>query len=159
MPDPGDPQTFVRCKLDHGQRHAHAEIYALHRDLLALRREDPVFRLQRRGAVDGAVLGPGAFVLRFFGDGGDDRLLLVNFNPDLSLKPMPEPLLAPPGGRAWDVRWSSEDVRYGGSGTPPIGGDAPWILPGQAALVLAPAARPAGSETTGPDDRKEARKP
>jgi maltooligosyltrehalose trehalohydrolase len=143
LPDPGDPQTFVRCKLDFADRQAHAEIYAVHQDLLRLRREDPVFRAQRAGALDGAVLGGTAFVLRFFGGGGDDRLLLVNLSSDLTLKPMPEPLLAPPAGRVWQLTWSSEDVRYGGSGTPPFDGDHPWTLPGHAALVMtAGAGRP-----------------
>ena len=37
-----------------------------------------VFNAARRGGIDGAVLGPDAFVLRFFGAGWADRLLLVN---------------------------------------------------------------------------------
>ena len=48
----------------------HAEAYALHRDLLRLRRDDPVFGDRRRGRLEGAVLGPGAFVLRYFGAEG-----------------------------------------------------------------------------------------
>ena len=40
----------------------------MHRDLIRLRRRDPVFRAQRPRGVDGAVLGPEAFVLRFFGE-------------------------------------------------------------------------------------------
>ena len=134
-------RAYVRSKLDFSERQSHAEIYHLHCDLLKLRRKDPVFRRQQRGGVDGAVLGDGAFVLRFFGQWGHDRLLLTNFDPDLHLAPMPEPLLAPPPERAWDILWSSEDVRYGGSGTPPIGQDGPWVVPGQTALVLAPVAR------------------
>ena len=31
----------------------------------------------------------------------------------------PEPLLAPPEDTLWDILWSSEDPRYGGSGTAP----------------------------------------
>ena len=65
------------------------------RDLLRLRREDPVFRQQKPGALDGAVLSPDAFLLRFFGE-EDDRLLVVNFGLDLHLDPASEPLLAPP---------------------------------------------------------------
>jgi maltooligosyltrehalose trehalohydrolase len=141
IPDPGDPQTFVRSKLVLSERQSHAEIYNLHRDLLKLRREDPVFRRQQR-AVDGAVLGDGAFVLRFFGPEGDDRLLLINFDQDLRLSPLPEPLLAPPSCGGWQVLWSSEDVRYGGSGTPPLGQDGPWVVPGQAAVVLVSADDP-----------------
>jgi maltooligosyltrehalose trehalohydrolase len=134
-----DAEAFARSKLDHAERARHAEAYALHRDLLRLRREDPVFRLQRPGGVDGAVLGPGAFVLRYFGDEGDDRLLVINLGPDLHLDPAPEPLLAPPSGALWDPIWSSEDPRYGGGGTPPLESDADnWRIPGHAAVALAP---------------------
>jgi maltooligosyltrehalose trehalohydrolase len=87
--------------------------------------------------VDGAVLAPQAFVLRYFVDGGADRLLLVNFGRDLHLDPAPEPLLAPPPGPGWDVIWSSEDVRYGGCGTPHPETEDNWRIPGEAALVLA----------------------
>ena len=64
------------------------------RDLLRLRRDDPVFRAQRPGGLDGAVLGPAAFVLRYFAAAGhdEDRLLLVNLGADLPLSAAPEPL-------------------------------------------------------------------
>jgi len=138
LADPSDPATFERSKLDLAERERHAEAYALHRDLLRLRREDPTFSAQRPGGVDGAVLGPEALVLRFFGHAGDDRLLIVNLGRDLRLDPAPEPLLAPPEGRLWEIRWSSEALRYGGLGTPPVETDEGWQLRGQAAVVLAP---------------------
>jgi maltooligosyltrehalose trehalohydrolase len=136
LPDPADPETFERCKLNPDERHAHADIYALHGDLLRLRREQAVFRAQRRGRVDGAVLGPAAFVLRYFGEAGHDRLLVVNFGRDLPLDPAPEPLLAPPAEACWEILWSSEDPRYGGSGTPPVETEENWRIPGEAAVVF-----------------------
>ena len=42
LPDPDDTATFRRSVLDLSERRRHASIYALHRDLLALRRTDPV---------------------------------------------------------------------------------------------------------------------
>jgi 1,4-alpha-glucan branching enzyme len=114
VPDPADPATFARCKLDFSEREKHAEMYALHHDLLWLRREEAVFRAQHPGGVEGAVLAPQAFVVRFFGARGDDRLLLVNLGSDLLLAPAPEPLLAPDRGASWEVLWSSEDPCYGG---------------------------------------------
>ena len=77
----------------------------LHRDLLLLRQRDPTFRAgQRRGAIDGAVLGPEALVIRWFDPYGlgDDRLLLVNLGVELRLSVAAEPLLAPPSA---DRRW------------------------------------------------------
>jgi maltooligosyltrehalose trehalohydrolase len=138
LPDPADPATFARSKLDLSERQCHAEAYALHRDLLRLRREDAVFRQQRAGGVDGAVLGQEAFVLRFFGDNGHDRLVLVNFGADLPLTPAPEPLLAPPLHMKWHLLWSSEHPRYGGCGIAPLHTDEDWRLPGHAAVVLSP---------------------
>jgi maltooligosyltrehalose trehalohydrolase len=138
LADPADPFTFERCKLDFAERERNAEVYAMHRDLLRLRREDPAFRAQRPRGVDGAVLGPQAFVLRFFVDDGADRLLIVNFGRHLHLDPAPEPLLAPPEGSAWTIRWSSEDPRYGGTGTPALDSEENWRIPGEAAVVLLP---------------------
>src|SRR5262249_38611286 len=95
LPDPADAGTFERCRLDHGEGERHPEAWALHRDLLRLRREDAVLRGQGAGGFDGAVLCAQAFVLRFFDAAGDDRLLIVNLGVDLHLSPAPEPLLAP----------------------------------------------------------------
>ena len=136
LPDPSDPQTFARSKLDFSERERHAGIYQMHRDLLKLRREDAVFRAQRVRGVDGAVLGAESFVLRFFGEQEDDRLLLVNFGLDLPLNPGPEPLLAPLEGQQWEILWSSEAPPYGGLGTAPLEMEAGWLIPGQATVVM-----------------------
>jgi maltooligosyltrehalose trehalohydrolase len=136
--DPGDPATFARSKLDHSQRQQHADVYRLHRDLIRLRREDPVFALQRADRIYGAVIGPEAFLLRYFGPHGDDRLLLVNLGRDLVYSPAAEPLVAPPPGADWTLLWSSEDSRYGGSGSGLLSA-AEWRIPGHAAVALRPA--------------------
>ena len=139
LDNPGDPHTFARCKLDMREREAHAGAYALHRDLLQLRREDEAFQSQRAGALDGAVLSPATFALRFFTkDHADDRLLIINLGPDLNRDSFAEPLLAPPAGRAWDIRWCSEHAKYGGSGTPPLWNNGCWRISGETAFVLAP---------------------
>jgi len=136
--DPGNPFTFERCKLDFSERERNRHYYDLHRDLLRLRREDPAFSAQITGGVDGAVLAAECLILRFFGEAGDDRLLLVNFGVDLHLDPAPEPLLAPPDGMTWQTLWSSEDPRYGGAGTPRLDSEDNWRIPGHAAIALHP---------------------
>ena len=140
LSDPSDPSTFERCRLDHGERGRHREAWALHQDLLRLRREDPVLRRQGEGGFEGAVLSAQALVLRFFGNAGDDRLLVVNLGLDHYLCPAPEPLLAPPEGRVWTVRWSSEAMAYGGCGTFPPQSKDGWRLAGEAAVLLIPSA-------------------
>ena len=146
LPEPSDPATFARCKLDLGERQRHAPWLRLHQDLLRLRRQDPVFARQSR--PEGAVLADEALLLRFFGDDGDDRLLLVNLGRDLHLSPLPEPLLAPPLWRAWQLMWTSEQPGYGGVGTAPVDTGGAWRLPPHAALVLA--ARPDGASRERP---------
>jgi maltooligosyltrehalose trehalohydrolase len=133
LPSPVDRSTFERCKLDLSQRNAHASAYALHRDLLRVRRHTAAISHPRK--VDGAVIAPEALVIRFFSDAGD-CLLLVNLGCDLDLSPAPEPLLAPPADRQWSPLWSSEAVRYGGQGTPPLHPDSEWHIPGEAAVLF-----------------------
>ncbi|MGE5399524.1 MAG: malto-oligosyltrehalose trehalohydrolase [Ignavibacteriales bacterium] len=138
LPDPGNKRTFERSKLDFSDRKKNRAIYKMHHDLLRLRREDPVLSKQRPGGIDGAVLGEEAFLLRFFTQDGQDRLLLVNFGRDLLLDIMPEPLLAPPLGKQWKIAWASEDPDYGGCGSPAIDTGASWRIQGQAAALLIP---------------------
>lgn len=142
IPDPGNRETFERSKLDWSEVQKNQAMHQFHRDLLRLRREDPVLREQRAGGVDGAVLGPAAFVLRYFGEHGQDRLLVVNLGTDLNLSPAPEPLLAPPEDHGWTVKWSSENPGYGGCGTPPLETEQNWWIPGRAAVLLEPGLRP-----------------
>lgn len=136
LPDPGDPATFIRSKLIASERESHANVYRMYRDLIALRRHDPVFSGPARLPLDGAVLGQESFLLRFFG-AREDRLLLVNLGRDLRLEPAPEPLLAPPQGHAWEILWSSENPVYGGRGTALWDRDEVWWVPGHSAVVLA----------------------
>ena len=143
--DPCSRATFEKCKLDFSEREKHAEVYALHRDLLKLRKSEPVFSRQSR-QFDGAILGPEACVVRFFSDDfRDDRLLLVNLGSQLFLDPCPVPLLGPPQNAEWTVLWSSEDPKYGGNGTPPLDSDLNWIIPAHAAVVLKPTSKRGGS--------------
>jgi maltooligosyltrehalose trehalohydrolase len=133
--DPSDPATFAASKLDPTERERHASAYALHCDLFRLRREDAVFAAQRADRLHGSVIAAEAFLLRYFGEGGDDRLVLVNLGRDFDWMPAADPLAAPPEGAEWSLYWSSEDARYGGWGTRPFDPHA-WHIQGQAALVL-----------------------
>jgi maltooligosyltrehalose trehalohydrolase len=145
--DPRARETFELCKLDFSEVEKHARIYALHRDLLRLRREDPVISRQGGDGIDGAVLSPACFTLRYFSQNLEsDRLLLVNLGRDLELSPAPEPLLAPPVDMRWSTLWSSDDPRYGGCGTPPLETEEGWKIPGLSAIVLRPETAPADTK-------------
>ena len=116
----------------------------MHVDLLALRRDDPV--LARAGCIrpEGAVLGDGAFLLRYVDQRHGDRLLVMNLGCDLDFTPAREPLVAPPFGQRWRLTWSSESPEYGGQGTAPMKTDAPWVIPGGCALYFVAAPRQDG---------------
>jgi maltooligosyltrehalose trehalohydrolase len=136
LTEPGNIETFQRCKLDFKDRERNADVYQMYMDLLRLRREDQT--IGDADLIDGAVLAPEAFVLRYFSEMGDDRLLLVNLGADLHLNPAPEPLLAPLENHGWRILWSSESPEYGGCGTPPVETRANWMIPGQAAILMGP---------------------
>jgi maltooligosyltrehalose trehalohydrolase len=153
LPNPADPAALQRSRLDWSERERHAAHLALHKDLIALARHDPVLASEHR-RIEGAVLGPAAFVLRFFAEDGNDRLLVVNLGVDLPLPIVPEPLLAAPDvEHGWRRIWHSDDPRYGGRGAPPLqavdepirandkdgdgGGPwAPWRIPAESAQLL-----------------------
>ncbi|HSL68597.1 MAG TPA: DUF3459 domain-containing protein, partial [Longimicrobiales bacterium] len=135
---PEDPQTFDQCKLDWTELELNHQVFTMHRDLIALSRADPTLRARDRERWHGAVLSPYAFVLRVFGAANDDRLLIVNLGPQLTYQPAPEPLLAAPANRTWRLAWSSEEVRYGGFGTPAVETRQGWQIPAHAAVVLGP---------------------
>ena len=136
--NPGSPEAFSLSKLDWSEREKNARIVNLYKDLLRLRHEDAAFRRPQARGLDGAVLADRAFLLRYFGPAGSDRLLLFNLGTDLHLNPAPEPLLAAPRNHRWALLWSSEDPRYGGTGTFPPDSEDNWRIPGHSALVLAP---------------------
>lgn len=144
--DPTDRSTFERSRLDFSERESNAPIYRMVKDLLKLRREDPIFSAQRGDRLEGAVLGNDAFLLRYFTpdfpEEDDSRLLLINLGRDLTLSTFTEPLLSPPTCRRWEVLWASESHAYGGTWAPPLEVDNAWHLPGQSAVVLAPTAPP-----------------
>jgi len=135
--DPGDERTFLAAKLNWDELESHAAAVALHRDLLRIRREDPVIARGAQLEIDGATLSESAFVLRWFAPDEDDRLLIVSFGREMRLDPAPEPLLAPPRAKTWRVMWASEEPRYGGLGViDPVSNDGRWRIASECAVLL-----------------------
>jgi maltooligosyltrehalose trehalohydrolase len=135
LPDPADPATFAACRLEWSEREANVQVVDLHRDLIQLRKRDPIFSRQDKSQIEGAVIGPEAFVLRWFDDADEDRLAIFNLGREIEMVPSAEPLLAPPSDRDWQLLWSSEDPRYGGMGTPKFNANS-WRAPAHMAVVF-----------------------
>lgn len=133
--NPADPAAFIKSKLNFTERDKHSHIYRFYKDLIKLRKTDAVFSRAKLG-IEGAVLGPNALVLRYFGE-RHERLLLLNFSADLDLNPLSEPLLAAPFDKEWHVLFSSDALAYGGQGTAPFFESPIWMLPGHSCIVLA----------------------
>jgi maltooligosyltrehalose trehalohydrolase len=136
LDDPLREETFRRCRLDWRERDRNVRSVALHRDLLRLRREDPVLRLQGTAGVLASSERDLA-VVRLLGEtAADDRLIVVNLGPDAA-PPVSMPLIAPPDRNGWRLLWSSEDPAYGGGGTPAEPFSAGWRIPGNSTLLFA----------------------
>jgi maltooligosyltrehalose trehalohydrolase len=144
LPDPSARESFTRCVLDWSElaRAPHSRWLALHRDLIRTRREDRAIARGGETGVEAAVLAPHAWLLRWLApDPAEARLLIVNLGRELDYAPPSEPLLAPPLGVRWRVALSTESPRYGGRGTPEVETEKGWIIPGTAAVLLAPRER------------------
>ncbi|HVZ73182.1 MAG TPA: malto-oligosyltrehalose trehalohydrolase [Polyangia bacterium] len=145
FPDPASPETFAACRLDWDEREApvHARAFALHRDLLELRRTDPTLAREGEGdvEVDAVAVSDTLLVVRYFDDadarGLGDRLLLLNLGVDREPASLSEPLVAPPHGTRWHLAWSSDDPRYGGPGVRGPREDHDLFFPGEGAVLLA----------------------
>jgi maltooligosyltrehalose trehalohydrolase len=79
IPDPQDPRTFARSKLDWSERERepHAQTLALYRQLIQLRKTDPVLSRPGRQGLSASAEGPLLIVDRASAEGR--RALVVNF--------------------------------------------------------------------------------
>jgi maltooligosyltrehalose trehalohydrolase len=119
IPDPQDPATFERSKLDWRERERppHAAVLALYGALLRMRRDDPVLRMHERKNMSVEALNEDVLWVSRRGPEGE-RLLVL----DLGRRPDPRP----PAGRPWRTL-----LRTDGEGLPPARA-AIYMLPGGA---------------------------
>ncbi|HEY9227453.1 MAG TPA: malto-oligosyltrehalose trehalohydrolase [Gemmatimonadaceae bacterium] len=120
VPDAADPETFTRSKLDWSKltEERHAQTLALHRDLIALRRDEPMLR------PDGArilveegdrgwfsILREPSFDYTRPGPYEGDRVVsLFNCSPqDIDVS------IPGDGDRSWTLRLSTDAASYGGA--------------------------------------------
>jgi maltooligosyltrehalose trehalohydrolase len=111
VPDPQDPETFVRSRLrwDEREREPHRGVLQLYADLLALRRTHPALRERRRETYTATPVGEAALALRREGRDGEALLLAV------ALTGM---AMVELGDGPWSVVLDTEAAVYGGSAEP-----------------------------------------
>jgi malto-oligosyltrehalose trehalohydrolase len=103
IPDPNDPETFLRSKLDWStlEGQVHAECYRYHRKLLAIRRQEIVPRLAgMQGGASFELLG-GTGYLRIYWRTGDGALLTLTANLDGSEHSLKGPAQGASGKLLW----------------------------------------------------------
>jgi maltooligosyltrehalose trehalohydrolase len=145
VPPVCDSATFLKSKLKLSERETNREVYRLYKDLIRLRKSDPVISLQSYGGLDGAVVGKESFVIRFFGNNRDDRLLIVNLSSEFDLSEIAEPLLA--AYTNWELIWSSYDKEYGGRGRPDTNLRNQFRIPSDSALLFRTSTSETGRRT------------
>lgn len=128
VPDPQSEATFGRSRPDAAARarSPHRELYALYRDLLRLRRQEP--RLRPGGAAlrVHADERAEALVLCYEGRRGTPLLAALNFAAEPRTLPLP-----PAAGGRWERLLDTADAAYGGAGD-----GAPAVLDTAAADTL-----------------------
>jgi maltooligosyltrehalose trehalohydrolase len=112
-PDPQDPATREAAVLawESRKRGGHAELWALHRELLRLRREEPALAVNQSSVETACLEEPGVLVV-LRGRGLRRAALVLNFGGG---ETSPGPL--PPGG-PWQKALDTADPRWGGPGSP-----------------------------------------
>ncbi len=139
---PNDPAAYHACKLQRDtSRATSACAITLHRDLLKLRRSDPVLaRLGTRDVeVESAAPTSGLVLIRYSAAAGH-RLIIVNLSHDV-LSSMNDALFAPPPKHQWQPMWHSEHPDYGGGGAPGFVETGRWLIRGGSATILGAAPR------------------
>jgi maltooligosyltrehalose trehalohydrolase len=124
IPDPQAVETFERSRLNWNERRAepHAGVLDLYREMLRLRRSDPVLRVASRRGLRARAVGEVLIVERRAGD--DVRTLFVNLGQ--SAAPLDE--------LGQDLKAAEIVFRSDG---PPNDKQAPWSLPPATAAILA----------------------
>jgi maltooligosyltrehalose trehalohydrolase len=116
-------ETFRRSRLDwdeHG-RPPHDGVLRLFRELLRLRRDDPVLRTQSRAHQRAEALATGVLAVERWNEQGERRRLIVNFGEATRIE------YGSPG--PWRALLSTAEARFAGPG---IDLDALTLLPGEA---------------------------
>jgi maltooligosyltrehalose trehalohydrolase len=143
VPNPQDEEAFASSRLDLGERTQppHDGVYRLTRELLRLRREDPVLRVQDRWRLLAAAPAPDLVGVERWDEEGNRRLLLVNFGQETAFDIGAQAWLGEAASLRWRPLLSTNGQRFAGHGVSlealTLRPDAAIALPGRCATLLA----------------------
>ena len=119
IPDPQAESTFLSSRLKLDERELNAGIYALYRELIALRLADPVLKVSDRQLTSPEPLGVSAIAVRRW-LGTNHRLLIANFGAETSVRVGDVLGLEDVQHGEWTLLLSTSEERFGGPGYPAI---------------------------------------
>lgn len=115
VPDPQSERSFLDSKLKLNERRQHATTYALYRELLKLRLQDPVLLSGDRACTYAWPVGMNVlFMHRWAGD--EHRLLIANFGGAVDIPVTGRKALAELQDKPWKLLLSTAEKRFGGDG-------------------------------------------
>ena len=133
IPDPQAEATFLGSRLRLEERHRHAGIHRLYRDLLHRRLVDPVQRHNDRTRTRAVALGADLLAVHRWWQ-GEHRLLLANLGAARTIDLADIPDLP---GLDWQVSLATSDPEFDGSGDPVTLDRHTVSVPARTALILA----------------------
>ena len=117
VPDPQDARTFLASKIRLEERWEHYAIYRMYRELLRLRRTDPVLSIPDRARTKASAPGESTVTLVRWGEAGR-RLVVANFGPAAEFT-LRELLPSEWSQDGWRQLFSTCGRRYDGTGQRP----------------------------------------
>lgn len=138
IPDPQARETFERSKIDWSEleRSPGKEMFALHRALLRLRREEPPMAATARTDFDVVVLADELLAIRRRGRRfGDPLLFVIGLKGGGTISLAARDETRAPAGSDWHVELDTEAKAYGGTTPARLAGDT-LTLAGPSAVVL-----------------------
>jgi len=136
IPDPLNPASFFMCKLIFEKRTANKQVLLFHRELIRLRRTDPVIASQSRHGIEGAQLNEDCFFIRYSKTLRQQRLLVVNKSLRKVNCCITDPIIVLEGNNLrWRLLWRSDAARYGGK-EERISYEKQWEIPAECAFLL-----------------------
>jgi maltooligosyltrehalose trehalohydrolase len=120
VPDPQDPETFLRSKLswDELRREPHATVFELYRRCLGHRVTWLRGKATQRSAWSVAAFER-AIAIRYASGEQPERLVVSSLYGDTRLSLISEPLLRPPDGCIWRLEFESSATCLDAHGFPP----------------------------------------
>jgi maltooligosyltrehalose trehalohydrolase len=114
IPDPQNLSTFTNSQLNWQERaqQPHAEVLALYRDLIKLRKTEPALQKKFNASFQVEALGRNTLALKREVDDKFSLLIVACLKGQESIVLGNHSITQPPVGKQWALLWKTEDKKY-----------------------------------------------